>query len=350
MKKISIPAHAVFFTVLLLAATILTIEVFLQTFTQTSLCKVSSCRVVGEYVHFGELVLIQAGAAFFWLFLFFAFFAVRYPQAAFWHFSLLAFLYGSVAFDGALLGFQFIQLRTYCLICIGVGLGLFCVTASYAWWKKSWKVFLLAMLIWTSGFAANSILKWDSMVGKAPKLKESALLKTDMAVSGDYPAYHLFFSLHCSHCADLLLHLSVNNDLLISNGNWHLHSLDTEKEDTARLTLLTRMPEAQDNIFYAVLKAKELKDVALPVPDPKIAKLDKKARAFFTAGGYGGIPLLVVQVNPAVTLSFQGSDVILRWLYRQELIERQAVREPEKEAAPAAQAAPAEQMAQESDE
>ena len=45
-----------------------------------------------------------------------------------------------------------------------------------------------------------------------------------------------------------------------------------------------------------------------------------------------GIPLLIVQVNPSVTLAFQGNDVILKWLRGQELIERQAVREPEKEA------------------
>ncbi len=332
MKKIALPDHTILCVVLFLAATTLTTEIVLQTVAQTSLCGVASCRVVGEYIRFGELMLIQAGAVFFWFFFLFLLLAVRSPQIRFWHFTLLACLYGSMAFDGALLGFQFVHLKTYCLICIGVGLILFCVALSCAWWKKSWQVCLLACAVWASGFAASSILVWDSTGGEVAELEDSVLLKTDVAVSGDYPAYHLFFSLHCSHCTDLLTDLSLNNDLLTGNGNWLLHPLDTEKKDVAKLTALTQVAEVQDNVFYAILKTKQLEEDGLPAPEAKIFDMAKKSRAFFTASGYKGIPLLIVQVNPSVTLAFQGNDVILKWLRGQELIERQAVREPEKEA------------------
>ncbi len=326
MKKNGLLSGQNFFlAVLFLAGAALTAEVALQTLGGSSLCGVSDCKVAGEYVRFGELALVQAGAVFFWLFFLLAFFAVRHPSVAFWQFAILGCLYGSAAFDGALLGFQFLQLKLFCLICAGVGVALFLTAVAFGCWKKSWRVFFLAILIWLSGFAANGLLMWSD-IGEIAELKESVLIKTEDIV-GEYPAYHFFFSLDCRHCEDLLTDFSVNSKLLTENGNWYFHPVDLEQKNVAKLSLLTDISEVQNNVFYAILKAKQLQSKNLPVPEKKFFTIGKKAQAFFMAGGYSGIPLMIVRVNPSVSLSFQGNEAIMKWLHGQKLIKRLAVRD-----------------------
>lgn len=317
-----------FLAVLFLSGTALTVEIALQIFGGTSLCGVSDCKVAGEYIRFGETVLVQAGAVFFWLFFLLAFLAVRYPSVTFWQFAVLASLYGSVAFDGALLGFQFLQLKLFCKICAGVGVALLLTAISFACWKKSWRIFLLSLVVWISGFMANGLLLWSD-TGEIAKLEQSILIKIENSI-GDYPKYHFFFSLHCGHCEDLLTDFSVNNDLLTENGNWYFHPVDLEQDDIAKLSLLPEIPEVKNNIFYAILKVKQMQYRNLPMPEKKFFTVGKKAQAFFMAGGYSGIPLMIVRINPSVTLAFQGNEAIMKWLSGQKLIKRLAVRDSQR--------------------
>ncbi|MEJ5242809.1 MAG: hypothetical protein WHT64_04510, partial [Desulfomicrobiaceae bacterium] len=102
------------------AAAFLSLEVWMQAVRHTSLCTTTGCAVVGEYIRFGEGNLLKLGAAFFWLLWLVAFFAGRYPKAWIWGgFGLL--VAGALAFDGTLLGFQFVALREFCLICAITG-------------------------------------------------------------------------------------------------------------------------------------------------------------------------------------------------------------------------------------
>ncbi len=138
-----------FLGVLLFFAMGLSLEVLLQVVYASSLCTTTSCQVVGEYVKFGELALIKAGAAFFWLLWLLLFFAHRYDKKWLWG-SITLLLFGALAFDGALLGFQFVGLKENCLICIGVGLALFTSLFMLARIQNSR---LLAMLGIASGVA-----------------------------------------------------------------------------------------------------------------------------------------------------------------------------------------------------
>ncbi len=305
---------------LFLFALTLSVDTYLQVFKHTSLCTTHSCQVVGDYVRLGELFLIKAGAICCWVLWLLTFFACRYDKAWLWGLVTLI-LMGALAFDGGLLGFQFVGLQEHCLLCIGVGTALLILLAVFAWTRRSWLILLLGLAVWCGGFAANSIL--DLSKEKLPPLSETAFLTWPDAGKGPNrrtaPQYHLFFSLHCGHCSKVIAHLAVNTP---NQALWTFHCLDTPDNDLMRLAHILAADMTAKNPFLSILRWESEEQVPeIPLP-PTLRQEVDKARTYCTLSGLRGVPRLLVDERPGVRLTLSGESSIVNYLRSQGVIKR----------------------------
>ncbi|WP_462324404.1 hypothetical protein [Desulfoplanes sp.] len=306
-----------FLLLTILFALTLTTDVYLQTTRHASLCITTSCQVVGEYVRFGELMLVKAGAIFFWVLWLLVFFAGRYDKKWLWGLVTLI-LMGALAFDGGLLGFQFMVLREHCQLCIGVGAALFVLTVLFAWVRRSWLVLLLGLSVWTGGFAANSILVFST---ELPPLSETAFLTWPDSRNGTserlIPRYHLFFSLHCGHCSKVIANLAVNK---ADQADWTFHIMDSRDEDLERLSQILSANMTAENPFLEILHWESEETVPpIAIPDALREDIDK-ATTYFSSSGFRGVPLLIVDERPGVRIILSGASRIVGYLRQQGVI------------------------------
>ena len=323
MKSIATAQN--FFQFLLLAfALTLSVDVWLQYAHHSSLCTTSACQVVGEYVRFGELMLIKAGAIFFWVLWLLVFFAGRYDKAWLWGLITLI-LMGALAFDGGLLGFQFVGLQEKCQLCIGVGLALFVLVALFAWIRKSWLIFFLGLAVWCGGFAANSVLNFSTDL---PVLQKTAFLswpetREDPPVKR-VPRYHLFFSLSCGHCSKVIANLAVNKT---DQADWTFHIMDHRDEDLARLAHILDSNQTASNPFLEILHWESEEEIpAIAIPDSLRDAIDG-AKTYFSRSGFRGVPMLIVDERPGVRVTLSGANNITQYL-RQKGLLKQFIRFP----------------------
>jgi hypothetical protein len=313
MTKVSRYALLAF---LFLAASFLSAEVWMQAIRHTSFCTTSSCDVVGEYVRFGEGNLIKMGATFFWFLWSLAFFGGRYDRKWIWG-SATLLLFGALAFDGAILGFQFMALKEKCLLCIVVGALLFVSLALFSWVRRTVLTLLLGIAVWTGGFAANAILDLNVT---PPAIVDTAFTTWEIAPN-NAPQHVLFFSLHCDHCSKILANLSINAQTL--PGKWHLASTDNKEEDFYRLATVLQTKEGKQNPFLEILRVESL-DKPEPVPvSEDLRQTVRTARAYFKMKGFQGIPVLVVMERPGWEMVLRGENNITEYLRIRGFLQRE---------------------------
>lgn len=301
---------------LFLAALFLSAEIWMQAVRHTSFCTTSSCDVVGEYVRFGEGNLIKMGAYFFWMLWALVFFGGRYQKPWLWGLASLG-LFGALAFDGALLGFQFIGLREQCLICIAVGAILFGILFLFSWVRRSFLTALLGIAVWMGGFTANAILD----LGVIPPADTDTAFVHFGNSTGQGPRHIFFFSLHCDHCATVLANLSINTDEL--EGSWHLACVDNKEDDLYRLAHILDSKETAQNPFLEILRIETLSKVD-PIPIPQeLRQAVRQARAYFKMRNFLAIPILVVQERPGWEMVLRGEGNITEYLRTHGYLERE---------------------------
>ena len=115
--------ESIFAALLGMSAGVLSIEFWLQFQMGSSLCQTSACQAVAEFVRIGEPALVLFGSGFFWLLFVLA--LIGMVTSAKWIWTLIGVaLFGALAFDGALIGYQFVGLGQKCYLCLAVGIAL----------------------------------------------------------------------------------------------------------------------------------------------------------------------------------------------------------------------------------
>jgi hypothetical protein len=301
---------------LFLAASFLSAEVWMQAIRHTSFCTTSSCDVVGEYVRFGEGNLIKMGAAFFWFLWTLAFFGGRYDRRWIWG-SAMLLLFGALAFDGAILGFQFMGLKEKCLLCIAVGAMLFVTLCLFSWVRRTLLTVFLGIAVWCGGFAANAVLDLNVI---PPAILDTPFTTWETAPD-NAPQHVLFFSLHCDHCSKILANLSINAQTL--PGKWHLACTDNKEEDFYRLATVLATKDGKENPFLEILRVESL-DAIDPVPvSDDLRQTVRTARAYFKMKGFQGIPVLVVMERPGWEMVLRGENNISEYLRVRGFLKRE---------------------------
>ncbi|MFP4167664.1 MAG: vitamin K epoxide reductase family protein [Desulfonatronovibrionaceae bacterium] len=302
---------------LVAAALVLSIDVWMQTKHAEGLCATEGCKVAGEYVRFGELSLIIAGAAFYWFVWLLSFFAGRYDRIWLWNLILLLVL-GAMAFDGGLLGFQLTAVQEKCLLCMVVAAFLFLASGLLAWCRKSLLIFALACAVWAGGFASTSALDYRH---SAIELDRIEVISKKADPEHKWPRFYFFFGLHCGHCSEVLANLAVNNR---DPFFWHLIPLNDKKEDLYRVRAILGSDEREENVFMAVLRVESTKDADIEprLPPERTIEQIEKAKQYFSGRGFRGVPVLIVRENPGKKVVLEGKNSIMRYLKQKKLVVR----------------------------
>lgn len=313
MSKIS---RALLLSFLFLAGLFLSAEVWMQAVRHTSFCTTSACDVVGEYIRFGEGNLIKIGAIFFWALWALIFFAGRYDKKWLWGPAALI-LCGALAFDGALLGFQFIGLKEKCALCVVVAAILFTSLFLFAWVRRSLLTALVGVAVWCGGFTANAVLDLNVI---PPAILDTAFLSHGED-TGMTPQHVLFFSLHCDHCSKILANLSVNAQTL--PGKWHLTCTDNKEDDFFRLAATLSANATPANPFLEILRQESLETPAPAPVSEGLRQTVRTARAYFKMKGFQGIPVLVVLERPGWEMVLRGEGNIMDYLRLRGFLKRE---------------------------
>ncbi|HKK32616.1 MAG TPA: hypothetical protein VJ934_03550, partial [Desulfomicrobiaceae bacterium] len=248
-----------------------------------------------------------------WLLLFFAH---RYDKKWLWG-SITLLLFGAMAFDGALLGFQFVGLKENCLICIGVGLALFITLFLLARIQNSKLLALLGIAIWCGGFAANSVLNFSS---KTPPLEECSVYSWGGEEGKKGPEMYFIFSLHCSHCSEVMANLAVN---LPKQVRWHFVTTDGREQDLQRLAHVLAAENLEKNPFLEVLRI-EAEEEVTPIEVPQgLEETIARARTYFVNNGFTGIPVLIARESARRQVTVRGANGIMEYLGETKLVTRQ---------------------------
>ena len=308
--------HFVLHFIGLTSALVLSVDIILQ-FTQAkSLCQSQACQAVGEYVRFGETNLLILGATFFWILWLLFLLGTRLNKPVIWNLAALILL-AALAFDGGLLGYQFMGLGLQCWLCVGVGAALFANLFSLAWVRKGWMMACIGMVVWMGGFAANSALV---IAPQAPQLQEAVFVSQQVSQK-DNPGIdcYFFFSLNCGHCTEIIFNMVMNGR---DKVNWHLCSLDRSEQNIKKLAWIKEQTEQGADAFTQILKAKGMKDVPIEEIPEAVQKAVGQAQAFFQHRGYRGVPLLLVQKGRGQELTLTGTSSIARFLWEQGVVTR----------------------------
>ena len=299
-------------SLLLLAGAALSVDRVVQMSAGTGMCSTAGCEVVKGYVRYGREWLVLFGAGFFWFLFLVCLFGSIFRKEWIWHVATLALL-GAMAFDGGLLGYQFMGIEVMCWLCLGVGLTLMFSLAGLAWVRRSWLILFVGLAVWAGGFAANSVL---IITRSTPPLADTAFVSKPAENGLPQGDYTLFFSLHCSHCAQLMANIALNEPWSV---NWHLSSIDTGKKDRMKLAHALK-DQNGTNPFVKVLNVKSADEVD-PVEVPEsLAAATRKAMTFFTNRGYRGVPLLLAREGSGKEVALEGTQAIAQYLWERGLL------------------------------
>lgn len=305
-------------SITLIAALTLSLETWLQFYQGSSLCQTSGCKVVGDFLRFGESILVAIGALFF-LLLTILIILVRNLNRPWVWLVLYILLFGALAFDGALLGYQFIGVQEKCLLCLMVGLGLGLTILVLAWERSSLFIAFCGLTVFMAGFSANSILK---VTPNIPCLEETAFVRKEAQIKNPKLNLYLYFSLHCGHCMKVLANLAVNSPW---QANWYLSAADSRPEDLYRLTQIKKRANQNNNLFKAVLQVKQLKKVE-PCPIPKeIKQAVEKARTYFRCNNFYSVPILIAEEGQGRRIYNVGVRNIMVYLIGRNIIKKRVI-------------------------
>ena len=303
-------------TVTLVSAAALTGDYFLKVMDQGGLCSTDACRLAAEHLRIPEIVLIMAGAYFFWGLWLFMFFGDRYQRPILWILVTLG-LWGGLAFDGALLGYQLVGLGEPCQLCTGVGAALMVVLVCTAWSRRSWFILCVGLIVFASGFAANSLLTFRT---QPPKLQETAFgtQPSDSETRGRQ--FYFFFSFHCGHCRNVMQNVGYQPSAW--KADWHLSCVDTREKDLQKVAYALDQTQGNESLILKILEIEQRANIPdVQVPD-EIRTHAEKAENYLRHMGYRGVPLLVAVEGPGRKTFVSGGVAIARYLYSQGLIQR----------------------------
>ncbi len=304
--------------VLLVAALGLSFELALHSWLQSGVCPTTDCAVAGEYVRFGEEALVLAGAVFFWVLFLLSFIASRRVESRLWQMILLLML-GALAFDGVLISYQYLELQLVCWLCLAVALALIVALVMLAFVRRTVWVLCLGLAVWVGAGSANALLLFPAM---PPALEQTWFMQQQAQKSVEHNQLQLyfFFSMDCGHCTEVMINVASQAS---RDATWHLCSLDNRQANLQRLTLAMEETEQETDAFSRVLKAKQIDESSVKLDRQVSEDLEErtqKAREFFQARGYRGVPLLVAVQGQSRKVVLQGSKSIAEYLREQDLI------------------------------
>jgi len=255
-----------------------------------SLCQSSACEIVGRYIRFGEPILLAIGAGGFLILTGFVFFAGRYGERPLVRVLPVLTLTSAAAFDGALLGFQFVTLRQHCQLCISVALALATIALLHSGSLRKWAIFFSAITVWMAGFMASAILIMPDVTAA-----HSGMEFYGRAAAKEFPAAPtatLIFSMECPHCQEILAYLAKKNP---KNISWKLASVDQSVSSISELEYFRKHSSTSDNPFQLILDATQKVTKSIVPSGSNIPELTRQARIFLANNGIHAIPVLVVQ-------------------------------------------------------
>ncbi len=301
--------------VLLLSAIFLTTHFWLITENMQGLCSSKGCKISGQLLKFPEYNLIIAGAAFFWILWLLVFFACRYNKAILWN-TVTVVLFAAVAFDGVLLGFQFIEVKVLCWLCIGVGGALLASLVSFAWIRRSFLLIFLGASIWCGGFVGQSVLFTNV---HTPQLSQTDFITKAADNRESAKDLYLFFSLNCPHCSRVMANIVLNKAWDV---NWHLCCVDKKTRELNILANIMQSEAAQKMPFVHVLESKQRKNFADVTVPSKLKQQVENAWTFFQSSNYKAVPLLVAREEVGRDIYLTGAQSIAKYLYEKGMIQR----------------------------
>lgn len=311
MKRKKTPWLIIAQIITLIGAVVLSYESYLSMGGQ-SICTTSSCEIVGGYIRIGSQILVVAGALFFWLLALVLFFASRYPAGRFAILPALL-LFPALAFDGALIGFQFLTIREACQLCIGVAVLLLAVTILYSISRKSWLIVLTGLLAWSGSFAAGGIIDIPAPSGAYSSMVlikqhgEADALKNQTTVT-------LILSMNCPHCINVVAWIADNK---LPPVNWKIAFIDKDKRSIQRIEAYIQLARETGNIFAAL---EESKNETEPtgndfVLDPSVVKeKSQKTLAFMSNVGATSVPFMIIKHSPSRSEHISGAGNIIEAL------------------------------------
>jgi hypothetical protein len=288
----------------------LALELILSLSGHGSLCPTPSCQVAADATRFGNHSLVGLGAAYFlglgvlWL-------MGRAQEKGFWQGLFMAALFAGLAFDGAILGFQFFNLTGKCPICWGVAAILLGVTAFAAVGRQSVILLLCGLLIWCASFAANGAVIAS---GKTASLEKSVLWRVQVGEPTPYPIYHLFFMIGCPHCTTVIQALNEK----MPPGKWLISFVDKDSEALRRISAIGRRIDEGAAVIPTLETCKDNPDITQPNIPAKIRSAILSARDYFGLNSLKLVPTLMVQSDAFHRTILTGDEPILKYLSDRE--------------------------------
>lgn len=300
--------------VLVAAVAGLGLDVYLKTSSGASICPTQACSIVSDYVRISDQLLVSAGLVFFALLWGVFFFASRYDRKWMWTICSML-IFGALAFDGGLLGFQFFSIRENCHLCIGVGVALIISLILYAMVRKKMAIMLLGLCVWIGGASAGAMI---NIPDRTPLLEQLKPITWSGPEAAQWPRFHYFFSLHCPHCTEVMINLAMNNP---ENHVWNLYPLDTAHADLRKITSIRdKSQDRETNLFYEIVRLEQ----SFQVPEVKVSKgLSEEiglTRDFFRGSGFRGVPLMIVDEGQGRRVILTGGGNIISYLYEREIL------------------------------
>ncbi len=277
------------------------------------LCVTAGCRLAGQSLRLGDIPLLVAGVLFFALTALMAILTRQKSGSPLWRQLLTMLVFGGLAFDGTLLGYQFLVLQTACQVCVGVAGALFLILILLALNRHSWRLFIKGLGIWAGAASAIFFLALTP-----PTPDQAATIQfTSGNATQPFPRYHLYYSNNCDQCESLLMILALVNP---KTSSWDISCVDTDDKHLAQLTPTWNQRHTLTNIFAALLAAKQSPS-SLPVPNDLRHKAEK-ARTWIVNKDYTGVPLLVVTLDTYQHTILQGKASILDYLGKKQVFNK----------------------------
>lgn len=292
-------------------------DLYLRLSSESSLCPTEACAIVGDYIRIGEFNLVLLGLGFFIGFWTVYFLASRYKNEWLWT-SVLILLLGALAFDGALLGFQYFAVNEQCLLCAGVGAALFLVLLLFSFLRRQAAVFALGLSVWAGGGLAGALI---DIPERPPRLDELAGITILNSETEKWPQYSYFFSFHCPHCTTVLAMVSRNENIA---HRWRLFPLDNTPEDLRKIAWALKRQAEGRNVFDEIVRVAKDNDVPdVHVPEDLADRIGR-ARSYFEGSGFRSVPLLIADESRGKRVILVGAGNITDYLHRQGAIGKES--------------------------